>query len=441
LIASTSDFIHQDYTGFEADQNNSRRIIVKRVLAGILLSGMITAVAFAEIHVTGYAQGTITPYYTQDGDSTVTSGPSWGGIGPQIVLSAAGANPMGKAGYMFSVVTSLPGDYPGASPLNPGEENYIWLKPFGDFLALKAGGFNDYTLRGGSYFSDLFDAVNLNVWKTGGHAPDPGSWRLMNEQTLFSGYEARVNGSSTTNIRKPGALLTLTPMPNLYIGASFHLSGKFYDFENDKDATDYYTEGQYALGYTIENIGQIKAQYIGEDSGRNIAEYDEDTKLIQAAFKLTMLPVGPIEIGATIPLSYADSKPDGYAEPITVAAGTDLSFGKFGLKAFLAAGFGGATEEDVKTGVLVTAGLEPRYAITDALSVLVPVGMTFQGATTNMKDDASYLDVGAAVRLDLGATWNLNAGAVYATQISHGDGIEETKAKFAIPIYFSGALF
>jgi hypothetical protein len=67
--------------------------------------------------------------------------------------------------------------------------------------------------------------------------------------------------------------------------------------------------------------------------------------------------------------------------------------------------------------------------------------MTFQGATTDMKNDASYLDVGAAVRLDLGATWNLNAGAVYATQLSHGDGIEETKAKFAIPIYFSGALF
>jgi hypothetical protein len=155
--------------------------------------------------------------------------------------------------------------------------------------------------------------------------------------------------------------------------------------------------------------------------------------------------MGPIEIGATIPLSYADSKPDGYAEPITVAAGTDLSFGKFGLKAFLAAGFGGAAMEDVETGVLVTAGLEPRYAITDTLSVLVPVGITFQGATdnngTDMKNDASYLDVGAAVRLDLGATWNLNAGAVYATQLSYGDNATEQKAKFAIPIYFSGALF
>jgi hypothetical protein len=266
----------------------------------------------------------------------------------------------------------------------------------------------------------------------------------MNEQTLFSGYEARVNGGFFT--RKPGALLTLTPIKNLYIGASFHLNQKgFYVFDEDKNAADYFIEGQYALGYTIENIGQIKAQYIGEDTGRGIVAYDDGSKLIQAAFKLTMLSIGPIEIGATIPLSYADNKPDGYAEPFTVAAGTDLSFGKFGIKAFLSGGFGGASEEDVKTGALIIAGLEPRYAITDTLSVLVPVGMTLQNATdsndTDMKDDAAYLNVGAAACLDLGATWNLNAGVAYATQISHGDNALEQKAKFAIPIYFSGTLF
>jgi hypothetical protein len=360
---------------------------------------------------------------------------------------------------MFSVVTSLPGAYEGASPVNPGEENYIWLKPFGDSFTLKAGGFNDYTLRGGSYFSDLFDAANFNDWKAGGYTPSSGSWRFMKEQTLFSGYEARVNGGPDADIRKPGALLTFTPMPNLYIGASFHFDQKFYELDSDKSAADYYIEGQYALGYTIENIGQIKVQYIGEDSGRGIAEYGSGTKLLQAAFKLTMLSAGPIEIGATIPLSYADTldtyhfpdendhemyllnKPDGYAEPITIAAGTDLGFGKFGLKAFFAAGFGGAVNEDVKTGALVIAGLEPRYAITDTLAVLAPIGITFQGATDHMKDDASYLDVGAAVRLDLGATWNLNAGIAYATQLSYGDDAPEQKAKFAIPIYFSGALF
>jgi hypothetical protein len=265
----------------------------------------------------------------------------------------------------------------------------------------------------------------------------------MNEETLFSGYGLRVDGGVAT--RNPGALLTITPITNFFIGAAFHLNRQGYEFDSDKSAADYYIEGQYALGYTIDTIGQIKAQYIGADTGRGIAHYDNGTKLLQAGFKLTMLSTGPIEVGVTIPLSIEDGKPDGYAEPVTIVAGTDLSFGKFGLKAFLTGGFGGATAKDVKPGTLIIAGLEPRYAVSDTISVLVPVGITFQGATDNNgtdgKDNASYLDVGAAIRFDLGASWNLNFGAVYAAQISHGDNAAEKKAKFAIPIYFSGALF
>jgi hypothetical protein len=406
---------------------------MKKILTGILLLEMVAVAVFAEFNVTGYASGIITPYYTQDGKSAVANGPNWAGLGPQVQLSATGANPTGKAGYMFSVVASLP--RPGGSnPLNPGQENYIWLKPFGDFLTLKVGGFNDYTLRSGTYYSALFDAANLK---------NRGEWQLLNEQTLFSGYEARVDGGIGT--RKPGAILTLTSIENLYVGASFHLNQTgFYAFDEDKSAADYYIDGQYALGYTFDNIGQIKAQYIGADTGRGIAAYDNGTKLIQTAFKLTMLAAGPIEVGVTIPLSY-DDKPDGYAEPVTIAIGTDLGFGKFSLKAFFTGGFGGTPEKDEKTGALIIAGLEPRYAITDTVSVLVPAGITFQSAAdkngTDAKDDASYLDIGAAIRLDLGASWNISAGLVYAAQLSRGDNAAETKAKFAIPIYFSGALF
>jgi hypothetical protein len=407
---------------------------MKKVFAGFLLLGMVTAAAFAEITVTGFATGVIMPYYTQDGESTVANGPGWTGFGPQLVLSVAGANPTGKAGYMFSLMTSLPairGSYTG-SPVNPGEENYIWLKPFGDFLTFKVGGFNDNTLAGGTYYSALFDAATLTT---------------VGEESLFLGYTPRVDGGVAT--RKPGALLTLVPITNLFIGALFHLNRNGFDFGLDKEsAADYYIDGQYALGYTFDNIGQIKAQYIGGDS--YIDHYDIGTKLLQAGFKLTMLPTGPIEAGVTIPLSYSDDKADGYADPVTIVAASDLSFGEFGLKAYLSGSFGGATAKNVKTGVLIIAGLEPRYAVTETISFFVPVAITFQGATDNNgtdgKDDASYLDVGAAVRLDLGASWSLSFGAVYAAPISQGDAVAETEkkakaAKFGIPIYFSGALF
>jgi hypothetical protein len=426
--------------------SNSRRFFMKKILAVMLVFGMATAVVFAEINVTGYTQGIITPFFMVGEDTGVANGPGWTGLGPQIQLNAQGANPTKRAGYMLSIVASLPRE-PGQSPLNPGQENYVWLKPFGDFLTFKVGGYNDYTLHGGSYFSALFEAANFN---------NPGSWQFVNESTIFSGFAARIDGGFAT--RNPAALLTFTLIPNLYVGGSFHLNTSgFYAVDPEKSAADYYIDGQYAIGYTIDGIGQIKAQYIGMDTGRGIASYSNTTRLIQAAFKLTMLPNGPIEIGATIPVFYGkadydnDSStsdtdaPDGYKEPITIAFGTNLAFGKFGLKANFSGGFGGASGENENTGVLFIAGVEPRYMPTDTITVAIPVGMTIKNATdnngTNMKDGASFLDVGVSISLDLGASWNINTGVVYAKQLIRGDSAAEQKARFAIPIYFSGALF
>lgn len=418
----------------------------EKFLAMVLVLGMVAAAAFAEFNVTGYTQGIITPFFMVGEDTGVANGPSWTGLGPQIQLSAEGSHPDKRAGYMFSIVASLPRT-PGGASLNPGQENYVWLKPFGDFLTFKAGGYNDNTLRGGSYFSALFDAASLI---------NSGSWQFTNEGTVFSGFAARVDGGFAT--RNPAAQLTFTLIPNLYVGGSFHLNTSgFYKADPDKIAADYYIDGQYALGYTIENIGQIKAQYIGMDTGRGIASYSNTSRLIQAAFKLTMLPNGPIEIGATIPIFYGKDNydndnttdptdaPDGYKEPITVALGTNLAFGKFGLKANFRGGFGGASQEDVNTGALFIAGVEPRYAITDTITVAVPAGITIQNATenngTDQKNGASFFDVGVSIGLDLGASWNINTGVIYANQIIREDNATEQKTRFAIPIYFSGALF
>jgi hypothetical protein len=418
---------------------------MKKILAVILVFGMVTTAAFAEINVTGYAQGTIAPFWMDSDASDIATGPDWGGLGPQIQLTVTGSSPVGNAGYVFSALASLPTEHVAA--FRPGEENYAWIKPFGDFLTFKAGGFNDYSLRGGNYYSSLFDAAGLN---------NTGSWQFINEVTVFSGLEARVDGGNAT--RNPAAQITLDLLPGLYIGGSFHLNTPgFYQDDPDKSAADYYIDGQYTLGYTIEGIGVIKAQYIGQDTGRSITGYSDMSRLLQAGFKLTMLQNGPIEIGATIPVYYGKGNysggyppaitdaPDGYEEPIVAALGTDLGFGKFGLKASFAAGFGGATVKDINKGNLFIGGLEPRYAITDTLTVAVPVGLTYQatGETsgTDNKDGHALLDVGASIRLDLGATWNINAGAVYGNQIMSDDNAPEVKNRFAIPIYFSGALF
>jgi hypothetical protein len=437
---------------------------MKKIAGMLLIFGMVAAAAVAEIAVTGYAEGTVIPFFMEGDDSGLATGPRWAGLGPQVSVSIAGSNFSNQAGFKFSVGASLPSEYNG--PLNPGEENYVWLKPFGDFLAFKAGGFNDYALRGGSYYSDLFDAAYLN---------GAGPWQIVNEQTVFSGFEARVNGGIAT--RNPAAQLVLEPMPNLYIAGSFHLNnvslypntatGLNNNIDPDKNAGDYYLDGQYAVGYTIEGIGQIKAQYIGADTERGIASYSNYSRLLQAAFKLTMLPNGPIEIGATIPIDcpktaswdtttsslVVSDAPDGYKEPIALALGTDLAFGNFGVKANFRGEFGGASGKDADTGMLFVAGLEPRYAITEKLTVAVPVGITFQnegdtvhfdaatGTTSKGKDAAAYFDIGASIGLDLGATWSVHAGVVYGSQIIKGDNTAKQKPYFAVPIYFSGALF
>jgi hypothetical protein len=419
----------------------------KKLFVVMVVFGMVTVTAYGEFNVNGYAEGTVAPFYMEGEDTGVANGPNWAGLGPQVTLNAGGSNSSNKAGYKVSITVSLEGIT--QSIVNAGQENYIWLKPFGESITFKAGGYNDYTLRGGSYFSFLLGSAGLNI---------PRSWRFVSEATIFSGFEARIDGGF--GIRNPAAQLTFTPIPNLYVGGSFHLNTSgFYAIDPDKSAADYYVDGQYAVGYTINNIGQIKAQYIGMDTGRDIASYSNASRLIQAGFKLTMLSNGPIEIGATIPVSYGKGvysytpgttptvtdAPAGYKEPITIALGTNLAFGKFGLKANFSGEFGGALGEKINTGALIIAGIEPRYAITDKIAVAAPVSMTIQNSTVydgiDGKDNASFLDLGFSISLDLGESWNVNTGIVYAKQITWGDNAPEQRTRFIIPIYFGGVLF
>jgi predicted RecA/RadA family phage recombinase len=160
-------------------------------------------------------------------------------------------------GYLFQV-----GD-DNNRPWNGDNKAAVWFKPFkNDLLTLKAGAKpSDSTLRYGNLSSEP-----LNIL---------GDWGRIIVEDYISGFGGEE--------KSPYALiLTSAPIENLFIGLGWRtlLTGATYpDGKYAKPGTpalgDNYLALQLGVGYTIENVGSARAQFVApypfayDGSGKN----------------------------------------------------------------------------------------------------------------------------------------------------------------------------
>lgn len=232
---------------------------MKKALAILMVLAMVTGVAFAQdapaaaaITVSGWGRGVFLPVMNsgaEDEDSTADTKSSWAGS-PRVGFTVAGNSE--NVGFQIdlnadgALNTDATDNFLGF-----GDQQKIWVKPIA-IVKLELGRVYDDTLRGNGTFG-VFD------W----YRPY-GTW---------TGEDLTFDRISTGSY---GFAVSATPVPGLFAAVAL------------KDVNGGLTENlfknaQYAAGYTIEGVGQIRAQYISAYD----ATADDSQGNFQVAFKVT----------------------------------------------------------------------------------------------------------------------------------------------------------
>jgi hypothetical protein len=376
--------------------------------------------------------------------SAVGLAPDWAGYGPRLQFGAYGSDPNEQYGFNLEIHADwwwnevMNGDGNGTSVngIALGDNANLWIKPF-DFLTLKVGKYNEDPLRGKISpisFPDLvaYDRDANPDWR-------PGVLFLLSkgEDAIFTRFQAN-----------RGAHLALE-FGDLYVGASVGDSNKGWAAEDG--LLDGWSQIQVGVGYTIENIGFARAQFVGGSDGKQVSGLTTLTPYnrIEVAFALTSLPVGTVDIGAKIPLSYDSDDETTVQAPFSASAGGNLLLGPIDLVARIDADFLGNTKVDGTTtqenGLALVFAAEPSYKIGDSgITVGADVQFKLEGNSktgdTENKDGKNSLGLGLWVGKAIGAA-SIRAGVLAGIPAGHNaDGDDPRSTRIAIPIQFSFSL-
>jgi hypothetical protein len=391
----------------------------------------------------------------------VALGPEWGGYGPRLQFGAYGSDPEDRYGFSFEIHADWwwsqgqIGDATVQNGVLLGDNANLWIKPF-DFLTLKVGKYNEDALRGKIGHADFPNLVSLG----------PG-WRYADGRLLsvFDGDEDTI----FTRFQADRGAHIAAEFLGFYVGASIGDSNKS---DPQKDGLiDAYSQMQIGVGYTIENVGFARAQFVGGNkkwggdpeslvakatSGLNptyMTPYDR----VELAFALTSLPVGTIDIGVKVPFSYKSAETAGKATniqaPFSVSAAATLLLGPIDLLTRIDTTFAGNTKVDGETTVedpftLVFAA-EPSYKFNDlGITIGADVEFLLVGDKKTLvgdnleadKSGGNLLGLGLWVGKAVGAA-NIRAGVLAQLPAGHNwDGDETRSTRVAIPIQFSFSL-
>jgi len=216
---------------------------MKKALAILMIFALVASVAVAEVSVGAWGRGFFVPVANGGGKGENGTGlaTSWG-TAPRIGFTVAGNSD--NVGFQVDInadgafgtneKTDSNGDKVDVGNyLTFGDQQKIWVKPI-DMMTVQIGKIFDDTLRGNGCFGS-FDWIRL-------------SW--TGEDFTF-----------TRVIAQAGAEIAVQPMDALYAYVAFDALPNF--------TQNAFSDMQVGAGYTIEGIGQIRAQYLGA-----IATYD-----------------------------------------------------------------------------------------------------------------------------------------------------------------------
>lgn len=244
---------------------------MKKIVGTIVAAALIAASAFAETNVgMGFSRAIFTPFAYDGKDCKMDISTSWGDK-PRIGGSISGASEdCGVVGTFL---------FDGGS-LGVNDEAYVWVKPF-SCLKLKIGQAYDDTLRGNACFGS-WDWLRVGATMFGEDF-------VFDRVTGNRGLEAGVFKSGDNWKRNEGVIVEVDPIEGLHFAVG--LNGLYpaggATWEN------VFQNVQVQGGYTITDIMQIKAQWIGLGK-------DADDKLqgiIEAAVGLKMVENMTLDIG------------------------------------------------------------------------------------------------------------------------------------------------
>ena len=295
---------------------------MKRLVAVLVVVALVMTGAFAQISFSGWGTGVLGVKGGAGADDASLFLQTPWGANTRVGFTIAGnSDNIGFQADMTADITSI----------GLGDNAKIWWKA-NDVLKVSIGKVQGDVLRG--KIGDWSDFRGI----LGGMGDADAIFRRFYPQN--------------------GALVEVTPVDGLYMGAAFEASGNAKDVKNSLQA---------AVGYNIEGIGLVRAQYIGGDinktdnyvpakpsfvfdpetgaskpghlNDKNEPIYVNDPYnnggMIEVAFAPAFVDGATIDIGAKIPLDAEKAKYDA-----KVSAGAAFNIGAVAVSARVDSAFG-----------------------------------------------------------------------------------------------------
>ena len=273
---------------------------MKKTLIAVAAAAALTATsAFAEITFGAWLRVLASPVASTGKDVITGVENSWGYGARTARININGTSEDGKAGFVMGVYNDF------ESGLGQGDDAYLWVKPV-DTVKVSVGKFDSPTngLRGDFCYGSW-------NWLR------PGNWVRDGEGLTFDG------------IWRSGLMVEADPMEGLHAFAVIPMSSSY------KSAEETYRNIQVGFGYTIEGVGKLKAQFIGDygyttkkkqastyhfdtETGTGTLDddvaYDKDqdktTGQIGVAFDITAIENLYVTVGARFGIADKDYAPD-----------------------------------------------------------------------------------------------------------------------------------
>ena len=273
---------------------------MKKTLIAVAAAAALTATsAFAEITFGAWLRVLATPVASTGKDVIAGVENSWGWGARTARININGTSEDGKAGFVMGVYNDF------ESGLGQGDDAYLWVKPV-DTVKVSVGKFDSPTngLRGDFCY---------------------GSWNWLRPFNWVRDGE----GLTFDGIWRSGLMVEADPMEGLHAFAVIPMSSSY------KSAEETYRNIQVGFGYTIEGVGKLKAQFIGEygyttkkkpastyhfdtETGTGTLDddvaYDKDqdktTGQIGVAFDITAIENLYVTVGARFGIADKDYAPD-----------------------------------------------------------------------------------------------------------------------------------
>ena len=344
---------------------------MKKIVGTIAAVAVAAGVAFADVGIGSWGRAIFSPVGTLNGGKTFVSNEtiSW--------MDGKGTSRMGFSvhGESENVGFNVDLKADGYSVLGINDTAFFWAKPW-SFLEVKIGKVQDDTGRGNLCYG------MFNWWRMG--------FGFTGEDLTFTRFGNGGGGQAN------GAIVKITPIEGLWIIGAFNLNNTD---SNTVEATKVFgNQSQYGVGYNINGVGSVRAQYIGQANATN---KDGDTVAngkAEVAFDLTAVDGLYVTVGAQIPFAFDALDVSGTyptaSNQVKIAAGADFKLAAVTLHAIVDARLPntvstsvGSTDAKTTLGGRIGVGVGADVDFGNAIGLVADI--RFQSAQDKVYEDTA----------------------------------------------------